>query len=529
MKSILLRGIAVIAAAMIAAAPLPAMTATPADQLIIGEALEIRSIDPHESNQAESTELIANTYDRLLDLPADDPKTLVPALAESWEVSEDGKVITFTLRRDAVFHSGNPVTAADAAWSLQRLVKLELAPSNELRQWGFTKDNVDALITAPDDRTLVVTLPEVWNPQLVLYSMASFATSIVDSKLLTENQTDGDMGRAYLASADAGSGPYKLDTWRPNEIIIASAVDGHWRGTPAMKRVIMRNVPESAAQRLQLEQGDIDVAKSLSSSDLDALSQNPNTNVAQVTVFGWHYLALNQKNEILAKPQVREAFRYLIDYDGLGSTAYKFYGKAQQTVIPEGMLGYLDEMPYTLDIEKAKALIAEAGYPEGFTVRLFTNPGTPNSEAAQALQANAAKAGITLELEIGDLIGRFRARDYDLYIGASAVQQPDPHGMLSSYASNPDNSDEANLGGIMAWRVAWDIPEMTEEVRAAAREVDLAKRQAMYEEINREYLASKPALITSFRRLDPYAHAASLVGYVGHPTWLTRWDVVTKN
>ncbi len=517
-------------AALSLAVPGLSMAATPKDQLVIAmDTSSLRGLDPNEINQLEAAEIVANLYERLVVLPADNISKPQPGLAESWTVSADGKTFTFKIRSGVKFHSGNPLTAKDVEWSLRRLVKLGLAPSTDLRQWGFSADNVEKLIRATDGSTVVLETPEVWNSNLILYSLASFSTSILDSKFLAEKDKGGDMGREFLQTADAGSGPYTLRTWRVNELIIAEAFKDYWRGEPKMRRVLLRHIPESSAQRLQIDAGDADVATRLSSTDLGALETGGKVTIQKTPGFGFYYLALNQKDEILSKPKVREAFRYLIDYDGLAGTVMKYYGIKQQTIVPAGLPGAIDKNPYKLDIEKAKQLLAEAGYPNGFSKVYYATPVTPEYEVAQSLQANAAKAGIKLDLQGGDHIGKFRNRQFEIFSARSGDRLPDPHAVLQSYATNANNSDEAKLVGLNAWRTAWDVPkEIQQMVTAAAHETDQAKRADLYTKINEAYLASSPALVTSFLRTDAKAVRNEVKGYIGHSTWLTRWDTVNK-
>ena len=139
----------------------PSWAASPPNMLVIGTNLTgIRTLDPAQNNARTVSELISNLYDNLLQLSPDDLKTLKPMLATKWSVSPDGKIITLTLRDDAIFRSGNPVTADDAAWSIQRVIKMGQVGSTDIALWGFTKDNVDQLVQAKDDRTLVISLPQ---------------------------------------------------------------------------------------------------------------------------------------------------------------------------------------------------------------------------------------------------------------------------------------------------------------------------------------------------------------------------------
>ncbi|WP_319518568.1 ABC transporter substrate-binding protein [uncultured Martelella sp.] len=517
-------------AGVVLVAGISAEAKAPKDQFVIAMTMtSMRGLDPHELNQFESAEVVANLYDRLMMPNAEDQTVLEPAIAESWDVSEDGSTYTFHIRDGITFHSGNPLTARDVEWSLRRLVKMGLAPSRDLKQWGFTEDNVDDLIRATDDHTLVVETPEVWSPNLVLYSLASFSTSVVDSALVQENIQNDDYGLGFLQTHDAGSGPYSLRTWRANDTLIAEAFEDYWGGKPAMRRVILRNIPESSSQRLQLQSDDVDVATRLSSSDLNALAAEDDVHIETTPGVGFYYLALNQNDEILSNPKVREAFRYLIDYEGLSNTVMKYYGRMQQTIIPQGMTGAIDENPYSLDVDKAKELLAEAGYPDGFSKVYYATPVTPEYEIAQSIQANAGLAGIDLDLQSGDHIGDFRKRDYEVFSARTGERMPDPYAILRSYALNPDNSQEANLTGYMAWRAGWDVPaDIQQLVRDVAHEVDPARREELYREINQKYLESSPPLVTSFQRMDARAVRNEVQGYVGQMTWVTRWDTVTK-
>ena len=517
-------------AAAISSAPITASAATPDDQLVIALTMSsMRGLDPNEINQLETAEVVANLYDRLVVLPADNIAQPAPGLAESWTVSADGKTFTFKIRSGVTFHSGNKLTAKDVEWSLRRLVKLGLAPSVDLRQWGITDKNADDLIKATDNATVVLQTPAVWNPNLILFSLASFSTSILDSKLLAENEKGGDMGRQYLQTNDAGSGPYSLRTWRVNDLLISDAFKDYWQGAPKMRRVILRHMPESSGQRLQLEAGDVDVATRLSSTDLAAIETGGKADIQKTPGFGFYYLALNQRDEILSRPKVREAFRYLIDYDGLANTVMKYYGIKEQTIIPGGLPGASTDNPYKLDIDKAKQLLTEAGYPNGFSKVYYATPVTPEYEVAQSLQANAAKAGITLDLQGGDHIGKFRNREFEIFSARTGERLPDPHAVLASYATNPNNADDAKLSGLIAWRSAWNVPkDIQDMVTAAAHETDQQKRADLYAKINKAYLDASPALITSFQRTDAKAVRKEVKGYVGHSTWLTRWDTVSK-
>ncbi|MBV8288281.1 MAG: ABC transporter substrate-binding protein, partial [Hyphomicrobiales bacterium] len=153
--------------AAVTAPPRLAAAATPADTLVVAKAIDdIISLDPAEAYELSGIEMITNVYDRIMRFEADDVTKLVGGAAESWTISDDGKTFTFKLRKGLTFHSGAPVTAEDAAFSLKRVVKLDKTPAFLIDQLGWTKDNVDAMVKAVDDSTLQVTINADFAPSL---------------------------------------------------------------------------------------------------------------------------------------------------------------------------------------------------------------------------------------------------------------------------------------------------------------------------------------------------------------------------
>jgi peptide/nickel transport system substrate-binding protein len=200
-----------IAAAAATAPPRPATAATPVDTLVVAKAIDdIISLDPAEAYELSGIEMITNVYDRIMRFEADDVTKLVGGAAESWTISDDGKTFTFKLRKGMTFHSGAPVTAEDAAFSLQRVVKLDKTPAFLIDQLGWTKDSVDAMVKAVDDSTLQVTINADFAPSLVLSLMSSVVGSIVEKKVALEHEVNGDLGNGWLKTNSAGSGAFVL-------------------------------------------------------------------------------------------------------------------------------------------------------------------------------------------------------------------------------------------------------------------------------------------------------------------------------
>ena len=478
---------------------------TPANTLVIAIAMDdVISLDPAEIFEVTTSEILTNTYERLITTDQADPTKIVPQVAESWTISEDGKTITFKVKQGLKFASGNPLTAHDAVYSLQRAIKLDLSPAFIIGQFGLNKDNVEKMVYAPDDYTVVFTTPETFSPSFVLNCLTSSVASIVDSKLVEEHAVKGeksaatpfgtDFGYDWLKRNYAGSGAYSLREWRPNEVILLDRNENFSGSKPAVERAIYRHVKESMAQRLLLQAGDIDVARNLEPGDIAEFSSNSDFNILSAPKGRVYYLTANQNNANLAKPEVRQAMKYLVDYDAIESTLIKGIGRIHQSFLPVGMFGAVDDKPFKLDFEKAKQLLADAGLKDGFSIKLDVRNTQPGVGIAESIQQTFGKAGIQVELLQGDgklTTTKVRARKHELSLGIWGPDYWDPHTNASTFAYNPNNGDDVEMK-TTAWRSSWDIPEMSKETMAAAKETDPAKREQMYHKIQKEFQDTSP-------------------------------------
>lgn len=505
------------AAALALAAPFGALAATPDDTLVIADKIDdIVSLDPAESFEFSGNDLLNNVYDTLVELDPANLGPLVPGLAESWSLADDGVTYTFKIRENAKFASGNPVTAEDAAWSLQRAVILNKTPSFILTQFGFTPENVTEKIKATGEYELTIEVDQPYAPSFFYNCLTAVVASVVDKDVAMEHETDGDMGYEWLKTNTAGSGAYALRSYKPNDSYVLERVDGYWRGDAPLKRVFLRHVPEPATQRLLLEKGDIDIARSLTPVDVDGVSGNPDVKVVDAVRGRIQYVSLNQKVEPLNDPKVIEAFKWLIDYEGMANSFLKGTYMVHQSFLPKGFLGAIDDTPYSLDVEKAKGLLQEAGVGEGdLNVRIFVRNDQERLEMAQSFQNTLAQAGVNAELRVGtgaETLGEYRARNHDIYLGAWGPDYPDPHTNADTFARNPDNSDEAKLTGILAWRNAWPADEVEDMTNAAVLEKDGDKRAAMYEEIQRIHQQVSP-FAPMFQLIEQTAMRSNIEGF----------------
>ncbi len=518
------RTLALAAAATLAIAALPLQAATPKDTLVVASAFDdIISLDPAEAFEISAGELMGNGYDRLLRYDVADPSKLVADLAKGWKVSADGRTYSFELKPGLKFASGNALTAEDVVFSLQRAVLLDKTPAFILTQFGLSKDNVKDKVKQTGPLTLTIETDKAYAPTLVYNCLTANVAAVVDKKLVMSKEQNGDMGYGWLKTGYAGSGPLKIREWRANEIVALERNDNYWGAKSRLARVIYRHIKESATQRLLLEKGDADIARNLTPQDLDAVVANSAANQGIKTTATpkgtVYYFSLNQKNATLAKPEVREAFKWLVDYDAIGKTLIKNIGVVHQNFLPLGLLGASKDKPYKLDVAKAKALLAKAGVPAGFKVTIDMRTVQPVQGITEAIQQTFKQAGIELEILPGDgkqTLTKYRARTHDIYIGSWGADYWDPHTNADTFARNPNNADDAKTKPL-AWRNAWDIPELTKKADAAALERDGPKRAKMYQEMQADFRATSP-FVMLYQQTEVAAYRANVDGLRIGPT-----------
>ncbi|MBY5933973.1 ABC transporter substrate-binding protein [Tateyamaria omphalii] len=505
-------------ASLIAVMPLYAQT--PNNMLVVAQNIDdIVTIDPASAYEFSSGEYVANTYDTLVRYDALDTTVLAPALATDWEVDAAAKTVTFTLRDDVTFHSGNPLRGEDVVGSWTRVVSLDKAPAFILTQLGWTPENIEDMVTA-DGNTVTVKYEGDFAPSFVLNVLAARPASIVDMATVMANEVDGDMGHAWMNRNSAGTGPFSLGTYRPADILSLDANADYYQGAPAMERVVIQHNPEGATQRLQLEAGDVDMAKNLDPGQIAGLADVDGVRVETYPQAAVHWVSFNQKTESLTDPAVWEAARYLVDYEGMADGMLKGQMKVHQAFWPDGFPGALTETPFGFDPEKAKQILADAGVETPINVTMDVISAPTFVEMAQALQASFAQGGINLEIVPGtgaQVITKYRARTHEammLYWGPDFM---DPHSNAKAFAFNADNSDD-KYASTTTWRNAWMPPaEMNEKTMAALAEQDADKRLTMYLELQQETQAEAPFVIM-FQAIKQVAMRDNVQGFVNGAT-----------
>jgi len=469
---------------------------TPKDVLIIGMSHEpIIDFEPARVYEFEGGFVLEQVYDQLVNFVGGKEafEKIVPGLAESWEVSEDGLTWIFHIRRGVKFHSGNPVTADAVVFSLRRSLTLAYPPIWIIQQFVPNPDMVQKI----DDYTVAITMNQRVGEMLMAAVLGYQGIgSIVDPAVVQAHATSDDpYATKWLAEHDAGSGPFILKEWIRRDRIVLEAFPDYWRGKPALRQVIIKDIPDPASQKLALERGDIDVAWNLLPEMIADLKAKGQMNIIETPSWSFHYLAMNVGYGPLGNVKVRQAIRWAIDYDAitkgiLGGAAVKCH-----TFVPIGMFGHLD-LYYYQDLEKARELMREAGYENGFSVELLTRTDPPFPDVAAQIKEDLKKINIDVKVTVmtySELLKIYRAQQHQMVLVRWGVDYADPSAQATPFAHCETTGPEAKVKQL-AWRNKY-ISGVTAWVEQAAGELDARKREIMYKAIQAIVMEEGPYAI----------------------------------
>lgn len=485
----------------------------PRDTLVVGVDIGIIvDLDPARVYETVTNLVIEQLYDNLVDFEGtfDVAK---PALAESWEVSSDGLTWTFHIRQGVKFHSGNEVTADAVVFSFTRALALDFAPIWMLDQYVPSAENVQKV----DDYTVAITFTVPLSEGLMTAVMGvQGICAVIDPSVVEEHKTaDDPWAYKWLQFHDAGSGPYKLVEWSPNDRVVMEGFDEYWDGAPKTKNLIFLDIPERAQQRIAVENGTIDLAWNLLPEAIDEFRDREGFDVVEVAGWAITYLCINVGQEPFGNPLVREAIKYAIDYNAIINGIMRGGAVTGQTFIPPGIPGHLDATPYHKDVERAKDLLAQAGYPDGFSTQIICQPTSPRREIAIQIQQDLAEVGI--KAEITQLISAqmytlYRAQSHKLLVAGWGVDYSHGDSLVKPFAHCCSTGSDAPVRQL-AWRNMYSNCHLTALVDATETELNEAKKIEMYKEIQQTILDDGPFAITHYP-LNQYAVPEYLKGFV---------------
>ncbi|MDF1749219.1 MAG: ABC transporter substrate-binding protein [Alphaproteobacteria bacterium] len=398
---------------VLGASVLPFLKVLPAsaagkDVLVAVTGQTINSLDLHRTGTNRASYQVAvNCYDRLVSFGTKeapggglsyDYSVIEPELAESWMISDDGLLLTFKIKSNATFWDGRKVTAADVKWSFDRAVSVGGFPTVQMKAGGFVRPEQ---FTAVDEETFTVALDRP--SKLSLPDLAVPVPFVINSEVAKAHATEADpWAMEYLHKNPAGSGAFKVLKWEAGEQLIYERNDA-WVGgpLPAVKRVVLREVPSPATRRALIERGDVQVSFDIPNKDAKELED-------KVTVYSTpienclYCVGLNTNFEPFRDPDVRKAIAYAIPYQEIfqaaayerGSPLWGGESSITDTAWPR-------KSPYYTDMEKAKAHMEKSGYAKGFDVPFSISLGLADwmEPTALLIQESLRKLGITGELE----------------------------------------------------------------------------------------------------------------------------------
>jgi len=390
---------------------LPAKAAGRADTLVVVSGHGINSLDLHrKGTNRPSYQVTVNIYDRLVRFGvktlsdgsmAYDSTKIEPEVAESWTVSADGKSLTFKISPKAKFWDGTQVTAQDVKWSFDRAVSLGGFPAVQMKAGSMKKPDQFVVV---DDMTFRIDLPKP--SKLTLPDLAVPIPFIINSKVAKANATKKDpWATEYLHKTAAGSGAFKIARWDPGQQFVYERNENWALGPkPGVKRVIVREIPSAATRRALTERGDADLYMNVSAKDAKEFMEAGKVSVSGAPIDNClNVLALNLKHKPFDNVKVRQAIAYALPYEDIISVAA--YGRAKpmfggKEKTPSS-IDWPQPFPYDTNLKKAKALLSEAGFANGFETTISYNLGLADWQEPTALliQESLGKIGIKVVLD----------------------------------------------------------------------------------------------------------------------------------
>ncbi|WP_048151995.1 ABC transporter substrate-binding protein [Palaeococcus ferrophilus] len=441
---------------------------TYAEQLVIGVTDKVTDIDPSNAYDFYTWEVLNNIMEGLVKY---EPGTLEikPAIAESWDVNDDSTVWTFHLRKDVKFADGTPLTAKDVKRSIERVMTINGDPA-----WLVT-DFVDK-VEAPDDYTVVFYLKQPTSYFLSLLTTPpyfpvhpNYAPDKVDS-----DQTAG------------GAGPYKIAKWVRDEELVLEVNDNYYGEKPKTKRIVIKFYRDASTMRLALQNGEIDIAwRTLKPTDIESLKNEGKFQVIEIPGAFIRYVCLNTQKDPTKEVKVRQALAAAIDRQDISNKVFRGTVDPLYSLIPNGMWSHKDvfkEVYGDANLDKAKALLKEAGYDEGnpLQIQLWYTPthyGDTEADLAQVLKEQWEKTGVIKvdikSAEWGTYVDYARKGEMQVYLLGWYPDYLDPDDYTTPFLKSTANS----------WAgTGYANPTMDEILSKAQSLVDQNERAKLYEQ-----------------------------------------------
>jgi glutathione transport system substrate-binding protein len=371
-----------------------ARPALAAKDVVFAVASTFTTTDPYDANDTLSQAMAKSFYEGLFGFDKD--MKLIPVLAESYEVSKDGLVYTIKLKKGVKFHDGTDFKADAVKVNLERATN----PDNRLKRYGLYNNNI-AKTEVVDDSTARITLKTPFSP--FIYQLAHPSTVMISPTALKQ------WGSKDIAFHPVGTGPFKFVEWKQTDYLKVAKFDGYWKkGYPKVDTITWKPVVDNNSRAALMQTGEAHFTFPVPYEQAEVLKAKPDLEVVAAPSIVLRYLAMNTLQKPFDNPKVRQAIAYAINKDALAKVAFNGYATPADGVAPEGVEFAVKIGVWPYDVAKAKQLMKEAGYPDGFETELWSayNHSTAQKVTQflqQQLQQIGVKTKITL-LEAGQRV-----------------------------------------------------------------------------------------------------------------------------
>ena len=414
-----------------------------------------------------------------------------PDVAEKWE-TPDEKTIVFHLNPNAKFQNGQPVKAADVKWTYDSMMDPNFVTSK--RSGYAAVDHIEA----PDDHTVIFKLKEP-NP------------GIFDNLTVGILPTGADTN--IYKTKPIGAGPYKVVDFRPDDRVVLEAFDQWHGGAPKIKNVIVRIIPDATTRVLEIRRGTVNFeVNSIPFENVAEFDNKPDFKVVKSTGSVYQYISINMRDPVLSKPDVRHAIAYAIDRQRIIRDIQRGYAKPTDTMLAEGHWARGENLPtYAYDPNKAKQLLAKAGYPNGFSFVFKTSTDAEANSRAEVIQQMLKQVGVNMQIQSNEMstffadIGKGNFQMYSL--SRNGVQDPDFYYVIFYSKNTPP--DGQNRG-------YYNSPKVDQLLLQGRSTFDRSKRKPAYVDVQKTVQEDLP-YISLYLQSNVAVMRSNIDGYVQYP------------
>lgn len=470
-----------------------------------------------------------NIFDRLVDVEvdADGNSKIVPSLAESWDISDDGLEYTFHLRQGVKFHNGNDFTAEDVAYTFHRMLTVEGGVNTEFIDQIKGADELlagetDTLegVEVVDDYTIKVTLKEPFAGFLA--SISSPCVSIYDSEATEAAGDQFGMDPAVTV----GTGPFEFSSWSFNNQLVLTRNEDYWKGASGLPGVVIKIIPDTETQSMMFESGELDILDlDYAADSVDRFTETYPDQIVQGPRVGIVYFTMNFNKEPFQDVRVRKAVQMSIDRQAILDALYGGRGQVEQGIFPHGLIGFNpDQEEIKYDPEAAKALLAEAGYADGFDMEIAADSSASDTMtmALEIVSDQLAEVGIRAEIKNYDESTWLETRksgELGSFMSTWSADYNDPDNFIYTFFGNEEKTRIRSIN--------YPDTEVMERVAKARTLVNEDERLAEYKALEEKLIHEDAAWVPMFSRLHLFAVSKRVQGFA--PLWSGLSDQLFYN